>query len=117
MATKESVMLVNPEATKKRVEFFASSLDAFLQDFLEKANESDHLGALVAAARVAQMAGALSQEYLAIARRLAQSETEVRAAQQATKLVCDMVNRNGEQIGLEKETVPASAPSPDSSFN
>jgi hypothetical protein len=99
------------------VEFFASTLDAFLQDFVEKANSDDRLGALVACSRLAQLGSVIRDEYMENVYSLAESATEMRVAQQAAHLVVEMVNRNGEQCGLAKEDVPATTPTPDRSLS
>lgn len=105
MADKEvtETFLVNPEATLERTKFYASSLDAFMQDFLEKAMGNDRLGTIVAAARVAQMATAVAQENLRYCVGLIQSATEQKAAQQAAVLVVDMVNANARVVGFSIE--------------
>lgn len=114
---KEMKLLYDVSIVKKRAEFWASSVDAFLQDFLDKATKNDRLGAIVACARLAQLGSAISQEYRANCGNLVNSPTELKVAQQACSLVVEMVNRNGEQCGLTKAVVPATTPQPDRSSN
>jgi hypothetical protein len=103
MSDKEKDLWVHENAAKKRIEFFASSLDAFLQDFLEKAVADDRLGCILAAARLAQLGGAIQQEYLANCKGLMESDTELVMAQRAAEQVVKMVNRNGEECNVVKE--------------
>lgn len=120
MATNEvdeAEFAFDHKAAKTRVEFWASTVDAFLQDFIEKAASNDRLGTLVACARLAQLGAAISDEYKASCGELCDSPTELKVAQQACGLVVDMVNRNGELCEKLREgkddTVPVTVPAPD----
>ncbi len=108
MADKEVRELEYAEvAAKKRVEFWASTVDAFLQEFLEKAKVDDRLGTIVAAARLAQIGSAISEEYIASLKSLVDSDTELKVAQQAAAQVVTLVNKNTEAcVKLRSETVP-----------
>ncbi len=125
MATKEIVAEVRlmEAAADKRIRFLASSLDAFFQEFLEKAREGDRLGTMVAAARIAQLGTAIGEEYEANTNALCDSPTESRVADQAAKLVLDMVNRNADECRalmgktVEAEAVPDTDKIPDRSLS
>jgi hypothetical protein len=111
MAGKE--VNVRRQVATKRIEFFASTMDAFLQDFLEKAVADDKLGTIVASARLAQLGQAISDEYIANIEALVSSDTELKVAQQAASLTIAMVNKNGEQCNAlqpEATTGPAAEP-------
>jgi len=84
----------------KRTEFFASSMDAFLQDFNRAAGSNDALGSIVAAARIAQLSQAISDEFCGIISELVVSPTEQKVAQQQCSMVVDMLNKNAEQCML-----------------
>ena len=108
--------MATEEVVKKRIEFFCSSLDAFFQDFIKHATADDRLGSIVAAARICQIASCISEEYQGIVENLAESPTELKAANQALDMVVDMVNRNGELLNGEP-SVPALAGTPDRSLS
>jgi hypothetical protein len=93
---------VSEKKIKARIAFLASSVDAFLQDFTDKANSNDSLGVIVAAARLAQLGTSIGEEFHSISSQLCNSETEAKAANQACVLVLKMVNDNAEQLGLFK---------------
>lgn len=84
-------------AAMHRTRFWASTADAFLQDFLAKAKANDRLGLIVAAARLAQLANSMEQEYTASVHEFIESSTECKVAQQQCTMVVKMVNTNGEQ--------------------
>lgn len=101
MATEEvKKILINEEVTVKRVEFFASTLDAFFQDFLEKSKANDRLGSIVACARLAQLAHGMYEEYAANTAAIIDSDTEVKVAQQACTLVGKMMDDNARGLGF-----------------
>ena len=106
-------------AAKKRVEFWASTMDAFLQDFLEKASADDRLGTIVASARLAQLGAALSEEYEITVNELTDSPTEAKVAQQACEHVVKLCNGNSDAcIALRDGTEgPATEPAPDRSLS
>ncbi len=93
-------------AVRNRVEFWASTMDAFLQDFMRSAVSNDRLGTVIACARLAQLGDALSQEYRGNVLGLVDSDTELKVAQQACRLVVDLVNRNGDECGLGVDDGP-----------
>ena len=99
MADKKDVApgVVFEKAARLRVEFWASTIDAFFQDFLDKAGDNDKLGTIVAAARLAQLGECISREYEANCGGLCESKTEVKAAQQAAVLVNEMCEKNAER--------------------
>ncbi len=117
MADSEVAIIRDPAVLMTRVEFWASTMDAFLQDFLEKANSNDRLGTIVACARLAQLGHAIAQEYKANFGNLCDSDTELKVAQQACNMVVDLVNKNGEQCGLLKEGAPVAPTNLDKSQN
>ncbi len=120
MATDKEVKdsgLFNAAIVRKRVEFFASTMDAFLQDFRAKAEANDRLGSIVACARLAQLAGGMSQEYQAFTGALIDSPTEQKVGQQACELVVDLINKNGVECGLLKNDGPDTVPALDRSQN
>ena len=114
---KEEALMYDPAVVRKRVEFWASTMDALLQDFLEKATKNDRLGTIVASARLAQLGSVISQEYKANCSNLIDSDTELKVGQQACAGVIEMVNRNGAQCGLSKKVAPDASISPDRSKN
>ncbi len=101
-------------AAQKRLEFWASCLDAFFQDFLEKARDGDRLGTMVASARIAQLGTALGEEYEANCNALCDSATESKVAGQAAKLVVDMVNNNASECKALMGRQVKEPPEPDS---
>ncbi len=113
----EEVAVRDGEILRRRVEFFASTLDALLQDYLEKACANDRLGFIVACARLSQVSHSLYTEAKANCEGLIDSATEMKVATQAAQHAVDLVNRNGEQCGLAKETAPEAAPAKDRSQN
>ena len=99
MATDKDIVLVRGEgAATHRVQFWASTVDAFLQDFLAKAKANDRLGLIVAASRLAQLGAAMAQEYMASVNEFCESSTELKVAQQQCSMVVKMVNDNGERV-------------------
>ncbi len=104
-------------ALKKRVEFFASSLDAFLQDFTEKSCDGDKLGSIVAAARLAQLGMAIMDEYGDISAGLIESNTEFKASAQAAERVATMTEKNGDECYAMVHEVPPDGASPDRSLS
>ncbi len=107
MASKEVIDGLSFAAApaEKRVQFWASTMDAFLQDFMDKAKANDTLGTIVASARLAQLGAAISDEYQANCRALVESETELKVAQQACSLVVKMCNDNGRVVIAMRDAV------------
>ena len=89
--------LLYQKTAEERVSFWASSVDAFFQEFIAMARNDDRLGTIVASARLAQLGQCLKEEYQETASELCESDTELRAAQQAARLVTKMANDNAEQ--------------------
>jgi hypothetical protein len=103
---REKVLSFSRGVAQARVAFWASTIDAFLQDFLEKAEKDDELGTIVACARLAQLGAAISDEYTANCAALVSSDTEQKVAQQACGLVVELVNRNAETLLGRKSPEP-----------
>lgn len=98
-----------------RIRFFSSSMEAFLQDFIEKTDDDDRLGSVVAAARIAQLGSVIEDEFSNLVSALAESKTEMKAAQQACNLVVTLVNKNAAlTLGEPEGSAPEQPDSEDS---
>ena len=116
MASKEvttvdgqSAYEASDDIIRKRIEFFASMMDAFMSDFMACNESKDHLGRLIACARLTALASAITVEYVANLKNLTHSETELKVGVQAANQVIDSINRNAEQIagpGSVEDAVP-----------
>ncbi len=103
-----------------RVQFWASCMDAFLQEYLKAAEENDALGVIVASARLAQLASTMGTEYKKTVEHACSSQTELRCAKQQTEMVVRMINDNGDQcvaIAQGEAALAAEEPEPDRSLS
>ncbi len=100
------------KALRSRVEFWASTMDAFLQEYVSKCVGGDGLGTIVATARLAQLGACIGEEFQSICNALISSDTENKVANQGAVLTLKMVNDNGESIYLMKngESAPDAVP-------
>ncbi len=94
-------MTMDPKTTQAMVEFFASSMDAFLQFYMEAAGKvSDDVEAsvrsrAVAAARVAQMGRYMFEVFSLAAEAISYgNESDTKACDAAVEVVGEMVLRN-----------------------
>lgn len=84
--------------TKQMVAFWASAVDAFLQDFLMMAERNDRMGCAVAAARMSQAASYMSEDFHHLANNLAHSDKEEEILNESAKAVVDMCQRHMKSI-------------------
>lgn len=128
MASKEvttvdgqSAYEASDDIIRKRIEFFASMMDTFMSDFMDCNESNDHLGRLIACARLTTVAYVITEEYTANLKNLTHSETELKVVTQAANQVIDSINRNTEQIAgpgsVEDAVLVPDAPSLDRSKN
>ena len=72
---------------------FASTMDALLQEWLEKGEADDRLGMAIVSARLAQAGHMLTYHFKGIGEGLLDGDTEVKAANQAVQQTGEMLQR------------------------
>lgn len=85
---------------KRMVEVWASTTDALLQEWLEKGEANDRLGAAIASVRLAQLSLMMMNYFKEVGENFLQGETEVKAAQQAVRLMDTTVRRAMAAVGV-----------------
>jgi hypothetical protein len=116
MASKEVTERDFEAEFKAKVELWASTLDALLQEMVAKTKANDTLGAAVAAARLAQYGTMCDQYFRAIAEGLAASETDLKALNQGMRLIRDSFQQRLNALNGKDEPV-SSGPAKSSLLN
>ena len=115
----EKVVSDASKMARSVIEVWTSTLDALLQEWLEKGDSNDRLGVAIASARLAQTAAMMSAYFKNLCEDLCTGETDVRASNQAIGQVTAMITRAMEANGVGRNESPGlalSAP-PDQTLN
>ncbi len=105
------------DRARRAMEVWASTYDAFFQDFMEKGLANDALGSAIAAARIAQLSSYCMAEFHAMAELLVDGNTAIRACNEAAMAVIAMVDKQLKAIYPDRfsgdSAAPDTAPCPD----
>ncbi len=105
------------EMAVKIVEVWASTIDAFLQEFITKGRANDRLGCTIACARISQAGRMMSEDFLAVAKSFIESETELKAAANAATQTITMIDGQLKAIKAGLSVSAARAATPDRSLS
>lgn len=85
------------EASRARVKFIASMMDAYLQDFNRFRDSKDRSGCIVAAARLAQLGQVIQEEFADTVNAVELSETDLKLATKAAAFTLQQLNNNARE--------------------
>jgi hypothetical protein len=112
MADEEVTDSVHTAKARKMVELWASTVDALLQEFLEKGQAEDRLGTAIVSVRLAQVGLMMQWYFQECGETLLSGKTELAAATQAVRHMQQTVKRSLQQIGVIPSELASDDPAP-----
>lgn len=104
---------------RRMIEVWTSTLDALMQEWLEKGDDDDRLGVAIASAKLSQTGAMMSAYFRNLCEELCTGKTDLKASNQAIGQVAAMITRAMEASGVGRKETPGlalSAP-PDQTLN